>query len=228
MRHIIAILLSIILLCCVFAGCSKTSNEAKTESPLVLIDTIYDQYDNILNQIYYNTVTGDYYIKEYLYEFKNDKWVCTTQYTTVYENCYPTDYSYYADPYLNIYYDDALKDNSIIILNNEYIKISIIKALSSSSWFEAGYKLRIQNKTSDVLSVAFTEVFIMGIACEPVYNLEHVDPLATVDFDFVWDKATLDRCHVPYFGDVDFLVKVYNNDKWNAPALTGVRALIKK
>ena len=68
----------------------------------------------------------------------------------------------------------------------------------------------------------------MGIACEPVYNLEHVDPLATVDFNFVWDKATLDRCHVPYFGDIDFLIKVYNNDKWNAPALTGVRALIKK
>ncbi len=226
MKKLLAVLLVVVFCCGLFAGCG--SADKTPDSPFVLVDTVEDQYDNILNQLYYNEATGEYLLKEYIYELNGNKWVCIEQRTTIYESSPIVPGNSCYDTGLDIYYNSDLMDNSITIMDNEYTKISIVKYLAEDAWWEFGYELKIYNKTDKVLSTIITDTYIMDIFCEPVYNIEHLDPGKTAYFKLAWDEDTLTRCHIPYVDNVEFMIKVFDNNNWTAPALTGKRVMIKK
>lgn len=221
-----------IVLCVVwiigFVGICINIKPDKTTHSLTLIDEVKDRYDNIIQQTYYNNVSDEYLVKEFSHALQNNKWVCIDQHITVIPF---GEQEKYTNPNINnglkIFYDKDFSKGPIIIMDNEDIKISIVKTLATDSWYYFGYELKIVNKSNKVLSVVIDEAAIMDRQCKPLFNVEHVDIGHTVYFDVAWQKEELERCHIPYLDNIEFMIKVFDNDNWKEPALYGNKILMK-
>lgn len=134
----------------------------------------------------------------------------------------------YLDPVINIYYNSDLTDGPIIIMDNEYAKVSIIKYLAKDYWWEFGYEFKIVNKTNKVLTALIDDCSIMDVMCKPLFSIDHVEAGHTAYFTVAWDRETLERSHLPYIDNIEFLVRVYNGENWKMPALAGSKILLKK
>jgi hypothetical protein len=164
-------LILILSICLCLCGCQS--------GPLKLINEVKDQYDNTLQQTFYNEETGDYILKEYTYSLNRDKWICTNQKTLVIPK---KDAKATNSNDVRIYYNSDLTDNPITIMDNEWAKVSIVKYLAKDCWWEFGYELKIYNKTNKVLTVMFDDCYIMDIQCKPLFSIDHIDAGKTAYF----------------------------------------------
>lgn len=226
MRKIICLFLALIL-CCVLCSCNDATRiENSQDSSLTQVNVVYDKYDNIVQQIFYNETTNEYIMKEYIYTYSDPKWICIDQRTTIISNSSTPETQ--VDASLNIYYKDYLETAPIVLIDNSDIKISIIEYLDKAGWWEFGYKFKVENKSTKVLTYTFDCVSIMDIDCKPMFSIDHVDSGHTVYFNLAWDKESLERAYIPYIDNIKFMVRVYDNENWDTPALYGTRALIKE
>lgn len=218
-------LLFVLVLCSCLAGCGDAKVETKIEYPFEEVSTIYDIHGQLLHQVLLNKETGDFLVKEFMYKQINGIWTCTSQHTTI----IPKDKKGTPEnASLNIYYNSDLADGPITILDNEWAKVSIVKYLAADSWWEFGYELKIYNKTNKVLSVLIDDTYIMDLQCKPLFSIDHVEAGKTAYFRMVWDKETLERCRIPYIDNIEFMVRVFDNEDWTVPALAGTRIMLKK
>lgn len=209
-----------------FTGCySKTNNDNQS---ITLVDEVIDKYDNILQQTYYNEETDEYIIKKFIYELQQDKWVCVDQQTIMYSAKVPKTEHKCTKPTMSIYHNNNLIDSPITIMDNEYAKISIVKYLAADRWWEFGYEIKVYNKTNKVLSIIIDDCYIMNIQCKPLFSIDHIEAGKTAYFKLAWDNDTLTRCHIPYIDNVEFMVRVFDNEDWTVPALAGNRIMIKR
>lgn len=228
MKKIICVLL-VLMFCLSFLGCTK-NKENKVSWPLTEINAIYDSYGNLLQQILYNEKTEEYIIKEFTWSFDGDIWTCVDRKTTLVQEpikqnqdipgCTP-------ENSLSIYYIQDLAAGSIILLDNSDVKVSIVEYLEKASWWEFGYKLKIENKSNEVITYMFDDVSIMDINCKPMFSIDHIEPGQTTYFNIAWDKDSLEKAWIPYINNIKFMLRIYNNDNWRTPALYGTKALIK-
>ena len=80
----------IIIICLSFVGCGKeTKNSYVVELPLKLVNEVKDQYDNLLQQVFYNEDTDEYLLKEYTYKLVKNKFVCIDQQTIIIDKAQP-------------------------------------------------------------------------------------------------------------------------------------------
>lgn len=208
-------------------GCSdKALSETLPDTSLIEVNTVYDKYDNILQQVFYNKTSNEYILKEYTYIYQDPKWVCTNQTTKIISNNTSTKSD--NKPLLTIYYNSDLADGPIPIMNNEYVKIEIVKYLAKDDWYEFGYELKAVNKTNSVITFTLDNMSIMDIACKPLFSIDHVNAGDTAYFTLGWDKDTLERCYIPYIDNIEFELKIFDNEDWTVPALCGERILIKQ
>lgn len=222
-NKILCLCLALIMICTCLTGCNDS--KSKVNYPLTEINTVYDNYNNLLQQILYNEQTKEYIIKEFTYSYDNGIAVCIDQKITVIS----------ADEKLNsstsnslvIYYNKDLVDKPTIIMDNEYVQVTVKKFLSKASWWEFGYDIEVFNKTNKVLSVSFDNVYIMDIACKPMFSIDHIEAGKTANFMLGWDKEMLERCYIPYIDNIEFMVRVFDNETWNTAALAGTRVLFK-
>ena len=77
-------------------------------------------------------------------------------------------------------------------------------------WYEFGYELKIENNTNNIITIAIDDVAIMDTACPPLFNIDHIDAGKTAYFTIGWDKETLERSHVPYINNIEF-IDFYSN-----------------
>lgn len=221
----------VLVLCFCFVSC-YTEKEIIYDSPLKLIDEVRDQYNNLLQQTFYNEESGDYLLREYTYELQRNKWVCVNQQTSVlpYKKETPTIQAgaNLSNPMLKIYYNSDLVDGPITVMDNEYAKISIVKYLTEDYWWKFGYELKVINKTNSVITIMIDGASIMGINCKPLFSIDHIEAGNTAYFTLAWDEDTLNRSYIPYIDNIEFMVRVYDNEKWNDLALVGSKILLKK
>ena len=223
---IILVILTVIISISIVCACNKENPETNS---LKLIDEVKDKYDNILQQTFYNEKTGDYFIKEYTYILQQKKWVCIDQQFIMLPNkeTAQESHSNETNPILKVYYNNDILSGPITIMDNEYAKITIVKYLAKDNWWEFGYELKIVNKTNKILTVTFDDTSIMDTRCRPVFTIDHVDANHTTYFSLCWDKETLERNCIPYIDNIEFMVRVYDNENWTIPALAGEQLLIK-
>ena len=225
MKKFISVFLILMLtMCCMLSGCS--SNKEDYYVSLRLVDEVRDQYDNVLQRTYYNEDADEYLIKEYTYCLQKNKWVCVDQKTTIYKTTYDRPESP-VDNSLTIYYNNDLTTGPLVILDNEYAKISIVKYLAKDDWYEFGYELKIVNKTNQVLTMSLEDFYIMDIMCKPLFSIDHVEAGKTAYFKMAWDKDALERSHIPYVDNIEFMVRIFDNENWTSTALAGNRIMIK-
>ena len=211
-----------------FVGICINIKPDKTTYSLTLVDEVKDRYDNIIQQTYYNSVSDEYLVKEFSHTLQNNKWVCTDQRVTVIPfNRQEEQSSSNINNTLKVFYDEEFTKGPIIIMDNEDIKISIVKTLATDSWYYFGYELKIVNKSNKVLSIVVDDTAIMSRQCKPLFNIEHVDAGHTTYFDIAWQKEELERCYIPYLDNIEFMIKVFDNDNWKEPALYGNKILMK-
>ena len=214
------------LLLCIVIGVHVVPN--KVNYSLTLVDEVKDKYNNILQQIYYNDNTDEYLLKEYSYSLQKNKWLCTDQRNTVIPfNMQEEQHTSEAFNALKIFYDKDFTKGPIVIMDNEDIKISIVKNLATDSWYHFGYELKIVNKSNKVLSVLIDDTSIMDIQCKPLFNIEHIDAGQTTYFTMAWQKEELERCCIPYIDNVQFMIRVFDNENWKMSALYGNKILMK-
>ena len=210
---------------------NKKPEDLPLNTPLKLVNEVTDQYDNILQQIFYDEKNDRYLLKEYTYILQKNKWVCTNQQTVVIskveKQCNFNNQDQ-LNNYLKIYYNSDLSDGPITIMDNEYVKVSIVKYLAKDNWWEFGYELKVVNKTNSVITFMIDNPSIMDIQCKPLFTIDHVDAKNTAYFTMAWDKETLERCYIPYIDNIEFMIRVYDNENWKTPALAGNRLLIKQ
>ena len=226
-KFIYFILFCLLVLSCllIFNSCKDSKQQNFISYPLKEIEAIYDSQGNLLQQTIYNEITNEYIIKEFTYSLQENMWVCTNQQSYIITK--NTDTPKTTNSILNIYYKSDLSNSPVVIMSNEYVKISIVEYLSSEQWWEFGYKVEITNKTDKVITVIFDTPTIMNIQCDPVFDIEHINAGDTVNFTLAWDKDTLERCYIPYIDNVGFMLKIYDNENWTSPALAGRHILIK-
>ena len=231
MKKIICIAL-LALVCLSMFGCSDTKDKTNTSWPLTEVNVVYDTYGNLLQQTLYNESTKEFIITKYDYCRRDGIWMCTNQSTTIISadksneviNNKPA-----VDTSLNVYYENELNNyQSIVLIDNADVKISIIEYLDKASWWEFGYKFRVENKSNKVITVMFDSVSIMDINCKPMFSIDHIDAGHTAYFNLAWDRESLERAYIPYLDNVEFMVRVYDNENWETPAIYGTRVLIKK
>jgi hypothetical protein len=229
MKKLIYFILIILLICIIFTGCAK-KNDNITESSLQLINEVQDKYGNLLQQIFYNESSNEYIFKEYTYRLVDNKFICIDQQTTIINYASKDDEKYdeYNNNLLTIFYNKDLINNPIILLDTEDIKISVIKYLAADKWWEFGYELKIVNKSNKILSVLIDDVSIMSNRCDPLFDVEHIDAGQTCYFTLAWQKEELERCYIPYIDNIEFMIRVYDNNDWSTPAITGKKILIKQ
>lgn len=217
----------IFILCFYFVGCSPYDNSNKTavEPPLKEIDIVYDDAGRVLQRTVYNENTDEYIMTEYIYDMFNGVWKCVDQKVTIINSKPSTETV--CDPTLDIYHNSDLKNGPIVIMDNEDAKISITKYLAADNWWEFGYELKVVNKMNKVLTVMIDCPSIMNIQCQPMFSIDHIDAGDTAYFTLAWDADTLERCHIPYIDNIEFMVRIYDNENWRVPALAGERILIK-
>lgn len=234
MKRFICILL-ICLIIFSMTSCAKTT-EKSTESisyPFKSVDSVYDRYGNILQQIIYNEETEKYIIKEYEYTLIDDTWICVEQnmYTMINNPC--TDkhgpsqnkYTNFNESTLVLYKND-LTDRPYTIIDNEYIRITVIRYLEDGGWYDFAYEFKVENKTDQVLTFSFENMSIMNISCPAVFSIDYVYEKETKYFLLGWSKDTLSRCYIPYIDRVNFQIKIYDNEDWRRPADFGEQIII--
>lgn len=227
MKKIFCLFLLVALLCLTFTGCNDSdSGRSVVAYPLKEVNVVYDQYNNILQQTLYNELTGEYIQTDYIYVYQDSCYVCVDQRTTVINysktTCQPV-----ANPTLKIYYNKDLNNGPIVLMDNEWAKISIVKYLTEDNWWEFGYELKIVNKTNSVITLAIDDTTIMDINCKPLFSIDYIGAGDTAYFTMAWDTDTLERCYIPYIDNIEFMIRVFDNN-WHAPALAGERVLIKQ
>lgn len=231
MRKMLRVFVCVIL-CVVwiigFVSICTNIKQDKTTYSLTLVDEVKDRYGNIIQQTYYNSVSDEYLVKEFSHTLQNNKWVCTDQRVTVLPfKKQEKQNNAEVNNALKIFYDEDFTKGPIVIMDNEDIKVSIVKNLASDSWYYFGYELKIVNKSNKVLSVLIDNTTIMDIQCKPLFNIEHVDAGHTAYFTMAWQKEELERCYIPYIDNVQFMIRVFDNENWKMPALYGNKILMK-
>ena len=220
----------IIILCVSFVGCSK-QNETKIDVPLILINEVRDSYDNIIQQTFYNSDTDEYMVRSYEYALCKNKWVCTNQHMSIIPFKKELDNISNIseiDRTLKIYYNSDLEDGPITVMDNDFVKVSIVKYLAKDNWWEFGYELKVTNKTNSVITYMIDGASIMDIQCQPLFSIDHIEAGDTAYFTMAWDTEALERSHIPYVDNVEFMLRIYNNDRWTSTALAGSIVLMKK
>lgn len=228
MKNFFCFILILLIICLYVTSCCAESTSI-SDYPLRLIDEVKDQYNNLLQQILYNEETGDYMLREFTYKLERNKWVCVNQQTSIIsckEEPLATQAS--VNPMLKIYYNSDLVDGPITVMDNEYAKISIVKYLTEDYWWKFGYELKVINKTNSVITIMIDGASIMGINCKPLFSIDHIEAGNTAYFTLAWDEDTLNRSYIPYIDNIEFMVRVYDNEKWNDLALVGSKILLKK
>lgn len=218
-------------LCLTFIGCDEVRSETKTitNAAVKLLYETKDQHDNILTQTFYDEKNDEYWLREYTYKLDGTLWVCVDQQTTIIkskENIQNNNSN--IDPSLKICYNSDLTDRPITIINNEYTKVSIVKYLTEDNWWEFGYELKVVNKTNNTITMTIDSVSIMDINCKPLFSIDHIDAGNTAYFTLAWDKDTLTKNYIPYIDNIEFMVRIFDNENWNIPALAGSRIMLKK
>lgn len=228
MKKFFCFILILLIICLYVTSCCAESTSI-SDYPLRLIDEVKDQYDNLLQQILYNEETGDYMLREFTYKLERNKWVCVNQQTSII-SCKEEPLAAQAsvNPMLKIYYNSDLVDGPITVMDNEYAKISIVKYLTEDYWWKFGYELKVINKTNSVITIMIDGASIMGINCKPLFSIDHIEAGNTAYFTLAWDEDTLNRSYIPYIDNIEFMVRVYDNEKWNDLALVGSKILLKK
>jgi hypothetical protein len=112
-------------------------------------------------------------------------------------------------------------------MDNKDVKVSLIEYLDQASWWEFGYKFKVENKSNKTLTIVFDDTSIAEVNCKPLFSIDHIEAGHTAYFNFAWDRASLERSWIPYIDNVEFTLKVYNSNNWNIPALYGTKAFIK-
>lgn len=231
MKRFICVIL-VLLIGIGMMGCSKEEQKTApysssiTTAPLREINIIYDSYGNILQQIVYNELTEEYTTTTFTYVNKDGQWLCVDQRVIITRTKEVTPTT--TNERITVYRQQDLSTGEIVLLDNTDVRVSVVEYLDKASWWEFGYKVKIENKSDRVLSIMFDNVAIVGIACKPVFFVEHVESGRTEFFTLAWDKDTLDSSWIPYINDIEFVVKVFRTDSYNGTALYGTRVLIKK
>ena len=225
-KKIICMIIAITVILSCFVGCDKTEPE-ESSSPLKVVDTVSDPWGRELQKIYYNEITQEYIIKEFIYQYVDEAYVCVDQRTTIIRADERPDINIDNSSSVTIYYNSDLADRPTVIMDNEYARVTVKKFLSKDSWWEFGYDIEILNKTAKVISVSFDNVYIMDIACKPMFSIDHLEAGKTANFMLGWDRDTLERCYIPYVDNIEFMVRVFDNDDWDTTALAGARVLFK-
>lgn len=224
----VIILILITILCLNFAGCKqeKASSTSEVTAPFKQVNVLYDRHGNMLEQTLYNENTGEYIFKEYTYALDGTMWVCIDNKTTILPD--KTKYTCPADtPLLNIYHNNDIAKHPIVLVDNDKVRVSIIKSLSEADWYKFAYELEVINKTNKVLTIVIENAAIMNIGCPPLFNVDHFEAGQKAYFTLGWDHETLEHFYIPYIDNVEFMLKVHENDNWRAPAFAGERILIK-
>ena len=234
MKKVICVIL-LILISLSMVSCrsheKNITNTTKTSWPLVEVNVVYDSQGNILQQTLYNESTEEFIITKYSYSLIDDTWVCTSQSTTIVcsDKANKEDAESTVDTSINVYYEDDLSNyRQVVIMDNADVKISIIESLGRASWWEFGYKFKVENKSDKVITIMFGSVSIMDMNCKPMFSVDHIDAGHTAYFNLAWDRESLERAYIPYLDNIEFMVRVYDNENWNTPALYGTKVLIKK
>lgn len=216
-----------LMLVCLAVGFAA-GKEKLNKSTLQIVDEVEDKYGNILQQIYYNERTDEYLLKEYTYIYEKGDFICINQKTKIVANSMETKNNCTElNDTFEIYHNKDLTYGPIILMDNEDVKISIVKHLAADRWWEFGYELKIVNKSNKVLSVLIDDTSIMDIQCKPLFSVEHVDAGHTAYFTIAWQEEELERCHIPYIDNVQFMIRVFDNENWKMPALYGNKILMK-
>lgn len=223
----IAIIVILFALCIGFTACNKqATSETNVVAPFRQVATLYDRHGNLLEQTIYNEETGEYIFKEYTYALDGSMWVCIDQKTTILSD--QTKYPYIETvPKFMIYHNDDIAKKPIILIDNDKVKVSIVKSLSEDSWYKFAYELEVVNKTNKVLTVVIENAAIMDIGCPPLFNVDHFEANQKAYFTLGWDLETLERFYIPYIDNVEFTLKVYENEDLRTPAFVGERVMIK-
>jgi hypothetical protein len=218
MRKILCLLLALIF-CLSFTGCTKE------KSPWVLIDEVSGPGNYIIQQTFYNEANEKLLIKDFVYETQNGTLLCVDQKMTLIDST--KNNSTDNRNIEKICYATNMQILPEVLVDNDYVKISIVKYLATDNWWEFGYELKIINKTNHILTVIIDDVSIMNISCKPLFSIDHIDAKNTVYFTMAWDKDTLKSTYIPYIDNIKFTIKIFNNEIWNQPALAGNTILIK-
>ena len=223
MKKIFCLLLTALLICTNICGCSEETTETVVKAPYVQIHVVYDANGNMIQQTLINESTGEYLLKEFTYVCdERGHWICTDQKTAV---TAPSPICEHAGT-RNIYNLTGLQTGPIVLLDNDEATVSIIKYLARDSWWEFGYELKVENKMNNVITIMLDCVSIMNIQCKPLFSIDHIDANNTAYFTMAWEKDTLDRSHIPYIDNVEFMIRIYDNEKWDTHALSGTQVLI--
>ena len=213
-------LFCIFLLVLGLTACDNKKASTEAANPASNINTVYDTYGNILQQSVYNEQTGETTTTIFTYKRVNGLWVCVDQQVIV------TGKQHCQQPITLL----TLRDNNLpeIILDNQDVTISVVEKLESESWWEFGYKLKIENHSNQAISVLFNDVSIADVSSKPLFNVDQVEPGYTTYFNLAWDRDSLAKDWVPYLNDVQFTLSVYiGTENWKKPADYGLRVLIR-
>lgn len=220
MKRFICLTLTLLFIFCLAACDDNTKANTEVAGPGTNINTVYDSYGNILQQSIYNDQTGETITTVFTYQRINSMWVCVDQQVMV------TGRPMMVKPTTVL----TLRDNSlpIILIDNKDITISIIEKLEQESWWEFGYKLRIENHSDKPISVLFSDAAIATVSCYPLFTIDQIEPGHYNYFNLAWDKESLVRDWVPYLDNVEFTLRVFiGTENWTKPADYGADVLIR-
>ena len=226
MRKFICLCMAIIL-CFSFVGCNSKSpnNNTKVSPPLTEVNTVYDGHGNIIQQTVYNEYTEEFITTTFTYTYADNQWICVEQKCVVAGPLKANEPS--LDNTLNIFFHNDFTNKTVVLLDNDDIKVSIVEVLDKASWWDFGYKVMVENKSDKTFSFIFSDLYIMDISCLPVFTVDRVTGNSTVYFTLAWDRASLERACIPYIDNIEFMLRIYSTDDYCAPADYGIRALIK-
>jgi hypothetical protein len=220
-------LLLVLGFCVSLVGCGAEANSEEKKlinEPLKEVHAVYDIYNNLIQQTVFNEQTGEYITTIYTYEHIDGLWTCTNQSITVLNKNTSKET---IDELMTIYNLSDLEKNPITLLDSENIKISLIECLDENDWRAFGYKVKLENKTNKTLVVILDNNYIMNIKCSPVFSVEYVEASKTQYFELSWDKETLERRYIPYIDNIEFMLRIYDNENWKVPALEGTHVFLK-
>ncbi len=223
MKRLLCILLAVLLLM-VFTACNTA--KTKTAAPLTEVNSLYDQYGNLIQQTLYNEATEEYFLKEFMYTYQNKKWVCTDQRLTLLSAA-PTKDTTQEVPALKIFHTTDITRKPVVLVDNDKVRVTLTDCHDAELWYMFAYEIRVDNKSNQVITMSIENCAIMGIGCPPLFSIDHIEPGRTAYFTLGWDPETLERFYIPYIDNVEFMIRILDNSNWNMPAYAGERVLIK-